>query len=93
MDQAMEYITQNLRRLDDLMKINIYGKTMTALAELMVKEGQKPYRAKQLFKWIYEKGATTFDEMSDVSLKFREVLNEKYCLEKPKVFIRQDATD
>ena len=75
------------------MKINIYGKTIEKLAELMVKEGQKPFRAKQLFKWIYEKGATTFDEMSDVSLKFREVLKEKYCLEKPKVFIRQDSSD
>ena len=41
----MGYIMQNYKRMDNLMKINIYGKTMSSLAELMVKEGQKPYRA------------------------------------------------
>lgn len=66
---------------------------MSQLAELMVLEGQKPFRAKQLFKWIYEKEATTFDEMSDISIKFRDVLNAKYCLEKPSVYIRQDSSD
>ena len=75
------------------MKINIYGKTMAKLADLMVSENQKPFRAKQIFKWIYEKGATSFEEMSDISLKFQEVLKEKYCLEKPSVFIRQDSAD
>ncbi len=75
------------------MKINIYGKTLSQLQELMVLENQKPYRAKQLFKWIYEKNVTSFSEMSDISIKFQEVLNEKYCLEKPKVYIRQDSKD
>ena len=73
--------------------INLYGQELKKLQELMVKEGQKPYRAIQLYTWMYEKKATSFDEMSDISLKFREVLKEKYCLEIPKIHIRQDSQD
>ena len=54
--------------------INLYGLTLPKLEELMLAEGQKSYRATQLYTWIYEKRATSFDEMSDISLKFREVL-------------------
>lgn len=73
--------------------INLYGLTLEKLEQLMLLEEQKKYRATQLFTWIYEKRATTFDEMSDVSKRFCEVLNEKYCLIKPKVFLRQNAKD
>lgn len=73
--------------------INLYGLTLQKLEALMVEEGQNKYRAKQLFTWIYEKGVTSFDDMSDVSKKFREVLKEKYCLEKPKVYVKQIASD
>ena len=62
--------------------INLYGQEITKLEKLLMDRGQKKYRATQLFTWIYEKKATSFDEMSDISIKFREVLKEKYCLEK-----------
>lgn len=73
--------------------INLYGLEIKKLEALMAEEGQKPYRATQLFTWIYEKGATSFDQMSDVSVRFRQVLKEKYCLDVPKIFIRQDSED
>lgn len=75
------------------MKINLYGKTLSQLEELMVSIGQKPFRARQIYKWIYEKNATSFEEMTDISLKFQEVLKRDYCLTKPKVFLRQDSLD
>jgi 23S rRNA (adenine2503-C2)-methyltransferase len=59
----------------------------------MIEMGQKKYRATQLFKWIYEKDATTFDEMSDVSLSFRETLNKDFCLVIPKIFKQQVSND
>ena len=34
--------------------INLYGMEMKKLQDLMVAEGQKPYRAIQLYTWIYE---------------------------------------
>ncbi len=73
--------------------INLYGLTLTKLEELMLEENQSKFRAKQIFTWIYEKGATSFDDMSDISKSFREVLKGKYCLEKPSIYIKQVASD
>ena len=66
---------------------------LTKLQKLMVEEGQKPYRAIQLYTWMYEKHAKSFDEMTDISIKFREVLKEKYCLDLPKIFLKQVSQD
>lgn len=73
--------------------INLYGLTLKKLEELMLNEGQNKFRANQLFTWIYEKQVNDFDQMSDISKNFREVLKSKYVLEKPKIFIKQEASD
>ena len=73
--------------------INLYGLPLHKLEELMIQEGQKKYRATQLYIWIYEKKATSFDEMTDISIKFREVLKEKYCLEIPSISLKQVSSD
>ena len=73
--------------------INLYGLTLEKLQALMVQEGQKPYRAIQLYTWIYEKHAKSFDEMTDISLKFREVLKEKYTLDLPSIYLKQVSSD
>ena len=72
---------------------NIYGLTLEKLTEEMLSLEQKSFRAKQLFSWLYVKNATSFDEMSGISLKFREVLKEKYSIEKPKLFLKQKSID
>ena len=59
--------------------INLYKKKIEKLEELMLSLQEKKYRATQLFKWIYEKRVTSFDEMSDVSKSFREVLNRDFA--------------
>lgn len=73
--------------------INLYDFTLPKLEELMLSLDEKKYRATQLFKWIYEKRVTTFDEMTDVSKKFREVLNRDFCIVKPKIFLKQHSQD
>lgn len=73
--------------------INLYGMELEKLKQLMVSEGQKTYRAIQLYTWLYEKNARSFDEMTDISIKFREVLKEKYCLDLPKIFTKQVSKD
>lgn len=73
--------------------INLYDFTLPKLEELMLSLDEKKYRATQLFKWIYEKRVTSFDEMTDVSKKFREVLNRDFCIAKPKIFLKQHSQD
>ena len=73
--------------------INLYDFTLPKLEEHLIAQGEKKYRATQLFKWIYEKRVESFDQMSDVSLKFREILKEEYSLEKPKIYTKQVSKD
>jgi len=73
--------------------INLFGQEINKLTAQMVAEGQKPYRAIQLYTWIYEKKARSFDEMTDVSLKFREVLKAKYTLDLPSTYLKQESQD
>jgi len=59
-------------------KENIFGKTLTHL-EALIYELQLPkFTAKQLAQWLYKSKVTSFDEMSNISLKGRELLTEKY---------------
>ena len=55
-------------------KKSIKGLSLQELQEFVESLGEKKYRAAQLFSWIYAKGATSFDEMTDISKEFREVL-------------------
>lgn len=72
---------------------NLFSYSLPKLEDLMLFIGQKKYRATQIFKWIYEKRVTNFDEMSDVSLSFREFLKDNYTLDKPKIFKKQVSND
>ncbi|MBQ0009349.1 MAG: 23S rRNA (adenine(2503)-C(2))-methyltransferase RlmN [Firmicutes bacterium] len=73
--------------------INLYGQEITKLEKLLMDRGQKKYRATQLFTWIYEKKAKTFDEMSDVSKAFRDELNRDFCLTLPTIYKKQVSKD
>lgn len=73
--------------------INLYGLEIKKLQALMVEKGQKPFRAIQLYTWMYEKRATSFDEMTDISLSFREVLKQEFCLSIPKIHTKQVSQD
>ena len=77
----------------DRAKPNIYGFRLDRLEAEMVGLGQKPYRARQIFNWLYEKRAKSFDEMSDISAAFREVLKEKYDFYRPQTIIEEDSKD
>lgn len=72
---------------------NLFGYTLPKLVEEMASLGEKPYRATQLFQWIYVKKVYDFDLMTDISKNFREVLKKDYCLALPKIFKRQDSND
>jgi 23S rRNA (adenine2503-C2)-methyltransferase len=41
---------------------------------------EPPYRGRQIFEWIYGKGVRTFDEMTNLPLRFRERLGHSHCI-------------
>jgi len=64
---------------------NLVGLGRTALAAEMAAFGAEPFRARQLWHWIYHRGATDFAEMTSLSKAFRERLAARYELCRPAV--------
>lgn len=59
------------------MTVNLLDYDLEGLAVFCERLGEKRYRAVQLFRWIHQKGASNFDEMSDLAKSLRDKL--KVC--------------
>jgi 23S rRNA (adenine2503-C2)-methyltransferase len=61
-----------------MIKEPLLGKTFTELSDITKSLGLPAFAAKQICGWIYHRNAQTIDEMTNLSLSSRAVLNEKY---------------
>lgn len=64
--------------------INLKDLTSEQLKQLISDIGEKPFRAKQIFTWLY-RGVTSFDEMTDISKQLREKLSEISYISEAKI--------
>ena len=55
-------------------KADIRKLSLEKLKEVFVKHGEQAFRAKQLYEWLWKKSATSFEEMTNLSLKTRALL-------------------
>lgn len=55
--------------------------------------GEKPFRAKQLWQWLYHFGVTDFDQMTNLSKDLREKLKENFIITRPKIVSEQISAD
>ena len=58
----------------------LLGKTLQELQAIAQEVGLPRFAGKQLAEWLYVRRATTFDEMTNISLKGREALKERYTV-------------
>ena len=68
---------------------------LDALTDFVGELGEKPYRARQIFKWLHQRGARRFDEMTDLKKNFRGALSGRAsisCLSPAKVERARDGT-
>lgn len=72
---------------------NIKDYNLDELKQEFIKLGEKPFRAEQVFKWIYISNVTSFDEMTNLSLQLREKLKEKFSLCIYKIVKKQESKD
>jgi 23S rRNA (adenine2503-C2)-methyltransferase len=72
---------------------SIYSFSLEELTAEMLRLGQSKFRSKQIFAWLYKKNASNFDEMSDISKDFREVLKANYDFNLPSPTITQESRD
>ncbi len=62
------------------MKQKLFGKTLENLQTITKDLGLPKYTAKQIADWLYKKDTESIDEMSNLSKKARQLLNEKYIV-------------
>ncbi len=72
---------------------NIKDYNISELKEQLEKLGEKPYRADQIFKWLYQVNVTNFDEMTDLSLELREKLKKEFSLCNYNILEKQVSKD
>jgi 23S rRNA (adenine2503-C2)-methyltransferase len=63
------------------------------LAEIGVTAAQRRMRVRQLWHWIYFRGARTFDEMTSISRDLRAELARHFTVERPEVVAEQISSD
>ncbi len=74
-------------------KVNLLGLTEVKLREYICSLGEKPFRAKQIMKWIHHCGIADFALMTDLSKPLRQTLTEVAEVRAPEIVSQQDSKD
>ena len=62
------------------MKQTLLGKTLPELQQVALSVGLQKFAGKQLAEWLYVRRATSFEQMTNISLKGRQALEEQYTI-------------
>jgi len=75
------------------MLVNLLDFDLEHLSEYCESLGEKRFRATQLFRWIHQRGAKNFDEMTDLAKSLRLSLESRCTVSPLKVISRQNSKD
>ncbi|MEH6404846.1 MAG: 23S rRNA (adenine(2503)-C(2))-methyltransferase RlmN [Sneathiella sp.] len=98
----MDHLIPDVEAVDrqpDLLAIrkNLIGLSRDEIAAALVETGEaeKPakMRAKQLFHWLYHRGASNFEDMSSISKTLRAKLPDHFTVDRPEITSLQESTD
>ncbi len=73
--------------------VNLLDLNLTGLTEFVVGLGEKPFRAKQLLRWIHQYGETDFAKMTDIAKSLREKLQNVAKVAPPALITEQISDD
>ncbi|MED1437542.1 23S rRNA (adenine(2503)-C(2))-methyltransferase RlmN [Aeribacillus composti] len=74
-------------------KPSIYSLKYSDLKEWLEQQGEKGFRATQIFDWLYKKRAASFDEMTNLPKSLKEALAEHFDLTTLKTIVKQTSKD
>lgn len=72
---------------------NLIGLPRAELEAWFASFGEKPFRARQLMRWLYERSELRWEAMTDLSLPLRQCLAAEATLDLPTVGVRQQSSD
>ena len=67
------------------MTVNLLEFERTGFAQFCAALGEKPFRARQLMRWVHQRGAADFDAMTDISKSAREQMKQIAAIRAPEV--------
>ena len=85
-------ITEPFRGRNDTRR-NLVGLSRDELKATLAEVGLEPFRARQIWQWIYWHGVTAFAAMTNIAKPAREKLAELFVIERPQVVTEQRSTD
>ena len=74
-------------------KPNLLGMNLAELTAFFADMGEKPFRAKQVFRWLHQGGVDSFDAMTDLAKSLREKLPNVATITAPKLMTEQTSSD
>jgi 23S rRNA (adenine2503-C2)-methyltransferase len=74
-------------------KIDIRSLSLDTLQEHFTRLGEKKFRAKQVYEWLWKKSCFSFDEMSNISKELRTKLGENFSINNVKIYNSQFSAD
>jgi 23S rRNA (adenine2503-C2)-methyltransferase len=77
----------------DTTATNLLGLPRPALEALVAELGSKPFRARQLMNWVYKRGESSFERMTDLAKEFRARLSARACIAPPQIVTMQQSAD
>lgn len=74
-------------------KTNLLGLPQGDLEQFLAERSEKPFRARQVLQWVYQRGVDDFDAMTDLSKSLRARLKDDAEITMPAVQSRHDSSD
>ncbi len=75
------------------LKPSVYSLRLDEMKEWLTANGEKAFRAAQIYEWLYEKRVQTFEEMSNLPKALREKLEAEFALTTLSTIIKQESKD
>ncbi len=72
---------------------SLVGLSRDELKQVLTEAGLEPFRARQLWQWIYWHGVTDFSLMTNIAKKTREQLAEQFVIDRPGIVSEQRSVD
>jgi 23S rRNA (adenine2503-C2)-methyltransferase len=77
----------------EIKKVNLLNLDRQGLGDYFASINEKPFRAEQIMKWIYQVGESDFDKMTNINKELRSKLKRNCVIKAPVISEHQQATD
>lgn len=72
---------------------DIRNVTLAQLTDFCLQNGEKAFRAKQVYEWVWKKHAASWEDMTNISLSLRQLLQAHYSICHAHIVLEQESRD